>query len=375
MKVEARLSETGHLVRAGDDMDWALVRSTSGKKPTLFCPESTCHLRLVAVEIKRPDGGITRFFRFHASTHCMHRAVSRGVVVPAQTVGKDSSNESDEHLWLKQYVLSAALRFGYEDGSLENFVAAGVRADVRVPGAERPRVEVQIGQSDVPARTERFASVIWLLRAVFNESNVEYLFDHPCVQVRISRRDADGRWIPAQPWNDGRDAVVRATGTLLRSRDEPQPDDDFGFFESEKRVPLDRFLREVWSGERRWFSRGDIHSYAGWVKVGDEVRYREWRAGQQANIAFLNLGSRPLTQDLQASNVLESYPVTSEVDALGPVGESGSPEAVQELALAPANPLKTDKPSIGWRREDRVRPHRPDTWTARAIAWLCKERG
>lgn len=57
MKITARLSETGRLVHAASNEDWAEVHCV-GKRPALYCPEKTrgCRNKLIAVEITNRNG-------------------------------------------------------------------------------------------------------------------------------------------------------------------------------------------------------------------------------------------------------------------------------------------------------------------------------
>ena len=276
MKVQARLSESGQLVQAAEDEDWALVHPPDGQpRPILFCPERICDNRVTAVEIVNPAGRTTRFFRFvpHGPT-CGHQEVSDPVIVEPPTIAQPG--ESAEHRWLKEYVRQAALDVGHHGVRLEATLADQVRADVFVPGVVRGRIEVQRGPTNVPERTEGFAEVVWLLRAAFNETNRRYLFTCPCVQVRVVRRVAE-RWVLAEPWLDGWDAEVRATATVLQARADPDPSDPYGFFETAKNVPLAAFLSQVWSGHRRWHPQLTAHRFAGWITDEDWERYESWR--------------------------------------------------------------------------------------------------
>lgn len=280
MKVEARLSETGERIRARVDEEWSRVYCHPKRhKPVLYCPEETCNNRLKAVERARKDGGKTRYFAFESGAKCSHRAVKSGVIVPAAS---PSSPESGEHKWLKNYVLEAAHRLGYNEASAE-YTLANVRADVYVPTAHRQRVEVQRGQTDIPMRTSVASDVIWLLRMPNDASNKRYLFNMPCVQVRIIDPEAGpGQARAAQPWqNDQPRALVRATSTVLCPRTDPDVDSDFGYFTTEKYMPLDTFLKQVWSGRRRWYPSGAVHKFAGWVNVADYDRYQQWMTARK----------------------------------------------------------------------------------------------
>lgn len=278
MKVQARMAETGVLLRADSDADWAIARPFEGSRPDLFCP--VCRVRVTAVQRpKEPEPGklVTRWFKFVPGERCEHRKVQQGVTVrqPSSRVG-----ETAEHAWLKRYVLNAALKAGFPGAELEQALNGAVRADVRVPGAVAgTRVEVQRVETDILCRTEDYADVVWLLRADIAARNADALFTSPCVRVRISALGHDGRPMPAEPWVDGCDASVRATSTLLRPRSTPR-EGRHGFFEPCK-LELDEFLKQVWTGKRVWCAKDQVHRFAGWVTPRDKRRYEAWLARQQ----------------------------------------------------------------------------------------------
>lgn len=268
MKVEARISETGALVRADNDEDWALVHPPHEPRPALHCRD--CSTALHAKE-RRHQGGVTRFFAFNPrGRSCRHREVASG-----HTVG--ATVETNEHHWLKNYVAEQARELGYQ-AVVEAALAPGVRADVFVTGASRGRVEIQRGATHVPSRGAAYPDCVWLLRMAFDDANKKYLFDFPCVQVRIVAQDDHKAWRAAETWRgDATGVQVRATSTVLAARRRPPASWDEPFFENAKNVPLRVFLERVWSGDRIWVERGVVHRFAGWVLKIDLERFEAWR--------------------------------------------------------------------------------------------------
>lgn len=335
MKVEARLSETGERIHAWVDDEWFRVYChPKGHKPVLYCPEGTCNNRLKAVQRSRKDGTKTRFFAFDSSAKCSHGAVKTGVIVPA---APPSSPESDEHKWLKNYVLEAAHRLGYGDARAE-YALADVRADVYVPTAHRPRAEIQRGKTDIPVRTPDASDVIWLLRMPNDASNTKYLFSMPCVQVRIIAVGTEpGQGRAGQPWRQNQPGtVVRATSTVLRPRTDPDVESDFGFFTTEKNMLLDAFLKQVWSGRRQWYPRGEVHKFAGWVNVADHERYQQWMATRQPN----EEAAKRARQESEES-AAQHEPAEPEL----PNDPDPAPEDLGTVQHPPPVPLKPPPPS------------------------------
>lgn len=300
MKTKARLSETGQPINAEFDEDWAVVRTrVGGKSPALYCPDDGCGVRVDSVELPA-DGKVTRYFRYAKGTRkCGHQEVKRGIVVSA---------ESEEHKWLKAFVKDVALSCGYSDVSLEKTLGPRVRADVYVPAVRRGRVEVQRGETDISRRTDPHDDVIWLLRAAYETNNTDALFRLPCVRVRITRKDKNGRWVIAHPWMEAGPSSVCAIATVLRPSFKPDQTTTFGFFEPQKNLPLETFLREVWSGERTWQPPCEVHSFAGWVLESDEGAYRSWVAQRAANRAVPLAAAPRAARPLAAADLARTYP-------------------------------------------------------------------
>ncbi|KAA0015972.1 hypothetical protein [Antrihabitans cavernicola] len=185
-------------------------------------------------------------------------------------------------MWLKQFVLDMAVRCGYA-AELEHPLP-GVRADVWVPGARRARVEVQRVPTDIPTRTGDYPDVVWLLReTAITPSTKKYLFGSPCVQVRISKklaRSTETIRIPGRPWEGDTEVRISASATVLHLRHGLHVAPGEKFFETHP-IPLENFLRQVWSGERVWYPRGTAHSFAGWVLATEYERYQQWLKAQQ----------------------------------------------------------------------------------------------
>jgi len=357
VKVKARVSETGQEVDAHIDSDWASVHPTDPRaRPLLYCPERSCYNRVSAVELQNASGQVTRFFRFvRNGPTCVHAEVDEPVVVVREPPAR--TGETDEHQWLKDYVQRMAIRLGYDDAATEVTLSDTVRADVFVPNVPYGRVEVQRVATDVAERTRHFDDVVWLLRATFNETNKRYLFTWPCVQVRVVRRQGD-RWVIAEPWRDGLDgALVRATATVLQARPTPNAGEEFGFFETEKHVPLAAFLGDVWSGQRRWYGPKTAHRFGGWITVEDFARYTEWTRERRA------LGENPPSR----GEPLADEATTSASAALDPpqdqVGTQDGPRLTDDLGD------ESPEPQTGLSLPAPEPPAAPSWWT-RFRRWL-----
>lgn len=268
-KVTARIAETGRLVHAANDEDWAYVhRPGDPDRPILHCPESSagCANQLSAVENRlRADGGRLRSFRFTKNTpeahRCQHAAADAVLV---------NGKESREHRWLKNYVCATAQELGYT-AEPEWPLNSGLVADVWVHDAAAcQRVEVQRVRTDIPKRTDPNPNVVWLLRetARNNKAMNRYLFTNPCVRVNIF---GPGRR-PVRPWAEpGATYQICVYATVLRR----SPTTGGGFFETGE-LPLRTFLREVWSGERIWTDDRSVYNFACWVRVKDLEEQQKW---------------------------------------------------------------------------------------------------
>lgn len=349
MKIAARLSETGRLVDAACDEDWIEVHCT-GKRPGLYCPDSErgCRNRLFAVEVTNKDKGtVTRFFRFATKgPRCGHAEVKSGVVValPAeQSPGETQTGESAEHKWLKRLVAGIAVAAGYTATDEQN-LPGSVRADVLIEGVvQAARVEVQRGPTDIPARTERYPDVVWLLRDAYSKSsgNTNALFSCPCVQVRITAvRMVQGitKSVAAEPWRDsdsGEVVRVVASSTVLRrvDNDDGEP--------SLLPDPLDLsvFLRQVWAGERRWYPRGQAHAtFAGWALARDVDAVFAWRSKRKS--------MEPQREALRSAAIARAAAQTVPPPVTVPAQTVPLPVTVPARPVAA--PVRYERPREGW---------------------------
>ncbi len=279
-KVTARIAETGRRVHAANDEDWAYVhRPGDPNRPILYCPDSSagCANQLSAVENRiRADGGRLRSFRFTKNTaeqdRCQHAAADAVLV---------EGKESEEHLWLKQYVCQTAQDLGYTTET-ERPLNSGLVADVWVDDAVAcQRVEVQRVRTDIPDRTDPHPDVVWLIREYSrsNKAMNRYLFTNPCVRVNIF----DSERNPVQPWADPCATYnICAYATVLRRSKAPTTVADF--FETGE-LPLRTFLREVWSGERKWMYDLTVYKFACWVRVTDLDERKTWLKVQREQAA------------------------------------------------------------------------------------------
>ncbi|WP_157621800.1 hypothetical protein [Serinicoccus hydrothermalis] len=278
MKITARFGEgSGRVLRADDDHDWCISHPAEGPRPRLFCPDIECGQRLIAVERARDDGVVTRFFRYaRKAIPCGHLDSDTPVEVSAHS--GTTGPETDEHAWLKKIVHTWAIEAGYACAEVETVLSGGIKADVFVPGACRGRVEIQRVATDIEARSAPYDDVLWLLRQADSDANARYMFDMPCVQVRILVQTPRG-FRPGAPWSDSEEHQykIMASSTVLGlnpRRDEPGE----SFFES-RPMPLPLFLRQVWGGVRRWHPRSEPHYYGGWILDED---YRAWQRSRSS---------------------------------------------------------------------------------------------
>jgi hypothetical protein len=371
MKITARLSETGREVEAADDADWAEVYCyPKRKRPALYCPDSPNGCRTKVVACERPNkkkGTITRYFAFTGGGgKCGHAAVKKGVEVPDPSAQQQpqvaGSGESDEHRWLKNKVAEIATAAKYV-AAQEKELPGGVRADVYVEGAQQAgRVEVQRVATDIPARTERHPDVVWLLREAYSTSsgNKDALWGNPCVQLRIrAPRIVNGKraWVAAEPWSGPQwaDAEVSASSTVLRlsHKDSGEP-----LFDT-RPIDLALFLRQVWSGKRRWYPKGQAHKgFAGWALVSDVEAFELWHRQHReqmraAAAAAIAARSRPPAPAVQVSPAKAApAPLPAREPAPRPARRPVPKPQVSPVARArPAAPVQQEQPRRGglWR--------------------------
>ncbi|WP_155404296.1 hypothetical protein [Rhodococcus erythropolis] len=361
MKVTAWLEETARTVEASNDLQWAMVYKTGR---VIYCSDYSngCRCRLKAVQRSNKSRGTdTRFFAHNGNEGCDHAEVASPVTVPSSP--RTKTGPSAEHEWVKHHVRWLAEQAGYVVEE-EKAAAGGVIADIWVATAtEHRRVEIQCSPDDLDERTMKHPDVLWLLRMALNNKNKKFLFNTPAVHVRIDRptRDHVNRydWTPGEPWLDSPDAYdghsyrIRATGTVLRPCPDPglkpltskntsrRPEVGLVFFETSP-MPLQQFLREVWSGERRWKAKGGVHHHGGWIRTDDLEQYERWRGewaeecrreAQQQRVRDL---AAPETQ-LKA----ETPPAVTLGDVTVGVPEVGSHLVQPEMCILPVYPVET----------------------------------
>ena len=273
-KVTARLADTGRLVHAANDRDWALVRGPD--KPALYCPErpAGCTGQVHPVQrINKSNGTISRFFRFNPGSpiKCGH-AEADPVILPTGGGGR----ETREHKWLKEYVRDIAIELGHQ-AHTEKTLHSGVIADVWVPTATQcPRVEIQRVKTDIPTRTKQDPNVVWLLRSVHGKAMTNFLFHKPCVRVLAG----DSNAIPDRPWDEpDREFTLRAGATVLRPA--AAPEWPRGYFETHP-IELRLFLQQVWAGDRIWIDNPQVHKFGSWILTTDLEQHNQWRAEEKA---------------------------------------------------------------------------------------------
>lgn len=358
MKIRARFSETGTLIDLRDEEQWARAHPGTNN-PRLFCGEAGCNVRLFASErTNHTRGTITRFFKFgRNSPRCTHEEDGAGVEVPDPATAAPPQGQggggpmTDEHQWLVDFVVSEALKAGFEPLT-EHRLEGGAIADIFVPRACRARVEVQRVDTNIADRTQRHDDVVWLLR---NPSGDKYVFDHPAVKILCSRwlksPGGKGNWVPAEPWRKDRDfrCSIKAATTVFTPREIPTSNEFFGT----RPIPLSQFLNEVWTGQRRWYRRGEVHKFAGWALNEDHEKYQRWHAAKQlvrrtvteppSRPAAPVKAPHPQTQPTAAPTILQPPKVPPAPPQLPQTTPTPLPALTRTASLRPAGPLTTEE--------------------------------
>lgn len=342
----ARIAETGRLVHAANDEDWAYVhRPGDPARPILHCPELSagCANQLTAVENRiRADGGRLRSFRFRSSTPEAHRC-EHGAAGAVLVQGKESA----EHKWLKDFVCATARDLGYT-AETEWPLDSGLIADVWVHEAVAcQRVEAQRVRTDIPKRTDPHTSVVWLLRetARNNVAMNRYVFANPCVRVNIF--DSDRR--PVQPWAEPAATYsICAYATVLRLSKTPTADCDF--FETGE-LPLRTFLREVWSGDRSWMDDRTVYKFASRVRANDLEERQMWLQRRQEQAAAQAAATIAADRRNQERHRLSTRPNLQPTQK--PVPRPHKPPVTAPLSSLPraeGQPTDPARPLSVWRR-------------------------
>lgn len=241
-----------------DDDDWDVMYGEN-KVPTgdLICPEAGCRAELVAVE--RKSG--TRFLRNRKGTaDCGH------------AFGRPSGGgpPSPEHRWLQQRL--AMLCGDLDDEAIPEHAES--RADVWVASTPPLAIEVQRWPTSFAKRGDtrcaKGAKVLWLLPESASGPKVNRaLFEQPAARIRVMHRK--DRTKEAKPWEPGHSGrvLVWIGATVMKIGDD-------GTLVSAGNDDARAFLREVLSGERRWY--GPIEPGfafgSGWARPGDVKQMR-----------------------------------------------------------------------------------------------------
>jgi hypothetical protein len=133
---------------------------------------------------------------------------------------------------------------------------------------------------------------------------------------------------------------VSASSTVLRLADR---DGGVPFFET-KPIDLSLFLWQIWSGERRWYPKGQAHErFAGWALVTDVEAFTRWRQ---------ELRERQRVANMQARVVVPPRPVAPAVAPPAPPTHVRAADlADTEQRARPASP-----PPSGSESRAAVRP-------------------
>lgn len=241
-----------------DDDDWDVMYGEN-KVPTgdLICPEAGCSAELVAVE--RKSG--TRFLRNRKGTaDCGH------------AFGRPSGGgpPSPEHRWLQQRLAMLCGDLGYE--AIPEHAES--RADVWVTSTPPLAIEVQRWSTAFAkrgdARRAKGANVLWLLPESASGPKVNRaLFQQPAARIRVMHRE--DRTKEAKPWEPGHSGrvLVWIGATVMEIG-------NYGTLVSAGNYDARAFLREVLSGERRWYGPNEpgFAFGSGWARPGDVKQMR-----------------------------------------------------------------------------------------------------
>lgn len=401
MKVTACIAETGQRVDARNNDHWQFVRTAP--KPRLYCPAHaaddprSCRVALISVE----NANGTRFFKV-ASTRksCDHEETDKPAVPDRM---RRPSGESPEHKWLKQFIVEAARKAGFNaETEVADPATPGRIADVFVGNARRPRVEVQRVDTNIALRTAANPdNVIWLVRSAdhTHAQHDKWLFDYPCVRLRIRKKLPDGTTTVGYPWleedNDYSSYDVDAISTVLSPVTKPHLSTrttwvgkgrnrrkravvycDY-FTGRDVSVPLPTFLGQVWRGERIWHPRWRPHKTGGWILESDYEAFEQWKAEERRRrladaspVLQVNAAAPSETNDRVESQTTAPEEPDQETREEPehdtpdePEPDAAEPEVVEvpQYVIEPAvvrvesTPISEPRPHIGSRRSMWVR--------------------
>lgn len=232
----------------------------------LICPKPGCRAELVPVE--RQTG--TRFLRNRPGTSDCGHAFARG---------QGGGPPSPEHRWLQQRLVMLCDDLGYEAMQEHAY------ADVWVRNTPPLAIEVQRWATNFAvrsaARQALGANVLWLLpESASSKKAGQDLFRHPAARLRVLRRGS--RTEEARPWEPGHSGrVVLWVGATVMC-----PGQDSLTLVSAGNYDAREFLREVLSGERRWYGPNEpgFKFGAGWAKTADVEQMQTRRAERQRGV-------------------------------------------------------------------------------------------
>lgn len=283
-----------------DNEDWELMCSLPSG--TLICPEPGCRSAF-----KKPLSNArgTRWLANLPGTSCGH-------LPPRPGLGGGSMTA--QHRWLEARLARLCEALGFE-AITEHYAT---NSDVYVPAA-RYSLEVQRGPTDFPTRTgKRLESgqMVWFVTEdARGNAAKRALFEYPAVRLAVvSRWDKN---IPLTPWDDPStvpDSRLYVFATVARLYD-----GNAGLVTG--RMDAMAFLREILTGERRWYppyTPGAPRLTSGFWARTDDLK--------AARLAAFQAGQVPLSiQVARASPALVSDGVLNEPTNAGPAVESSNP--------------------------------------------------
>lgn len=261
-----------------NDDDWARAHLT---KQILVCPDRHCSERLIA---KKRDA--TRYLSDMKKGGCGHFIPQGG-----------GGLMTDEHLWLQGQLRETCRQLGYTSELEVGY--SGARVDLRVDSTppyafEVQRVSTSFAERRV-ARAKNGMRTLWVLPESDRlkdtdkgKTHGDPLFSEPC--VRLSYRDGPGpnarvmsvERLRSRVWQgDNRTKVhLRAGVTIGRLSA-----DQLSF--TSAWLPLEKFIRQVLSGDRQWCEQKVIQghnggAWAGWLLTADVAKYKEGVKAEQA---------------------------------------------------------------------------------------------
>ncbi|GED05155.1 hypothetical protein AUR04nite_06870 [Glutamicibacter uratoxydans] len=260
-----------------------------------------------------------------------------------------------EHLWFQNAISGLCAELGYE-AIQEDYES---RADILVQSSPPVAVEIQRVSTDFNKRTltrqNLGMNVLWLIpETAKNSRSINHaLFNQPAARIRVFNKN--DRTTEVKPWlpdySGSYDLLIGATVMKIGS--------DGQLLVSTGNYSARQFLREVLSGERKWFGPNEKYFKfgSGWARPEDVEQVRannRESVSSHAQIRVPNDTENVVSDSLDTDgSTLRSLETEISTPKSCPTTESGSPEllSTSQSQLPPNNPQDTsmDNPAkAGW---------------------------